>query len=63
MRHLEVAQIDEIVECTSEVKYDRDEMIIREGEVGFKVFVIEGMKGSIRCYVWSRPTNVSRLIN
>ena len=51
MRHLEVTQIDEIVECMSEVKYDRDEMIIREGEVGFKVYVIEGMKGSIRCNV------------
>lgn len=42
MRHLEATQIDEITECMSEVRFDRDETIIREGEVGFKVFVIEG---------------------
>ena len=42
MRHLDSTQINEIVECMSEIKCDKDDIIIREGEVGFKVYAIEG---------------------
>ena len=42
MRHLDTTQINEIVECMSEIKCDKDDIIIREGEVGFKVYAIEG---------------------
>ena len=43
MRHLDVHQINEIVDCMSEVKSDKGDIIIKEGEVGFKVYAIEGV--------------------
>ena len=43
MRHLDITQINEIVECMFEVKCNRDDMIIIEGEVGVRVYVIQGL--------------------
>jgi len=42
MRNLPAAQIREIVECMYPVEYGAGSTIIREGDVGSLVFVMEG---------------------
>lgn len=44
MRYLDMEQICEIVECMSPVEVSRDCLIIREGDVGSLVYVMEGDK-------------------
>ena len=42
MRNLDGAQIREIVDCMYPVEYNKDSMIITEGDVGSLVYVMEG---------------------
>lgn len=43
MKNLENVQIREITDCMYPVEYGQDSVIIKEGEVGSVVFVMEGM--------------------
>ena len=47
MKNLAVTQIREIVECMYPVEYDKSSTIIREGDVGSLVYVMEGAWGLI----------------
>ena len=42
MKNLESAQIKEIVDCMHPVEYTKGSLIIKEGDVGSSVFVMEG---------------------
>lgn len=42
MKNLELSQIQEIVDCMYPVDYGKDACIIKEGDVGSLVFVMEG---------------------
>ena len=42
MKNLQTSQIREIVDCMYPVRYNADSMIIREGDVGSLVYVMEG---------------------
>lgn len=42
MKNLELSQIQEIVDCMYPVDYGNDACIIKEGDVGSLVFVMEG---------------------
>ena len=42
MKNLETAQISEIVDCVYPTSYAAGSLIIREGDVGNKVYVLEG---------------------
>ncbi len=42
MKNLEMGQIKEIVDCMYPVEFRKDSMIIREGDVGSLVYVMEG---------------------
>ncbi|XP_042623002.1 cGMP-dependent protein kinase 1-like isoform X2 [Cyprinus carpio] len=42
MKNLELSQIQEIVDCMYPVEYDKDSCIIKEGDVGSLVYVMEG---------------------
>ena len=42
MKNLEAAQISEIVDCVYPTSYAAGSLIIREGDVGNKVYVLEG---------------------
>ena len=42
MKNLELGQIREIVDCMYPVEYTKDSMIIKEGDVGSLVYVMEG---------------------
>lgn len=42
MKNLESAQIKEIVDCMHPVEYAKGSVIIKEGDVGSSVFVMEG---------------------
>lgn len=44
MKNLELSQIQEIVDCMYPVDYGNDACIIKEGDVGSLVFVMEGEK-------------------
>ena len=43
MKNLELSQIQEIVDCMYPVEYEMDSCIIKEGDVGSLVYVMEGM--------------------
>uniref|UniRef100_A0AAV2LFE6 Cyclic nucleotide-binding domain-containing protein n=1 Tax=Knipowitschia caucasica TaxID=637954 RepID=A0AAV2LFE6_KNICA len=43
MKNLELSQIQEIVDCMYPVDYGEEACIIKEGEVGSLVFVMEGL--------------------
>ena len=43
MINLEVNQIESIVECMYPVEFSQDSLIIKEGDVGNVVYIIEGM--------------------
>ncbi len=42
MKNLEMSQIQEIVDCMHPVDYDKNSCIIKEGDVGSLVYVMEG---------------------
>lgn len=42
MKNLDIAQIQEIVDCMYPVKYAAKSLIIKEGDVGSIVYVMEG---------------------
>lgn len=42
MKNLEISQIQEIVDCMYPVEYGKDSCIIKEGDVGSLVYVMEG---------------------
>lgn len=42
MKNLDLAQIREIVDCMYPVKYPAKNLIIKEGDVGSIVYVMEG---------------------
>lgn len=46
MKNLEMSQIQEIVDCMYPVEYGKDSCIIKEGDVGSLVYVMEG-KGHV----------------
>lgn len=46
MKNLELSQIQEIVDCMYPVEYGKDSCIIKEGDVGSLVYVMEGKKNS-----------------
>lgn len=52
MKNLELSQIQEIVDCMYPVEYGKDSCIIKEGDVGSLVYVMEGMvsKADIRYF-------------
>ncbi|KAL1788790.1 cGMP-dependent kinase 1, partial [Sigmodon hispidus] len=41
MKNLELSQIQEIVDCMYPVEYGKDSCIIKEGDVGSLVYVME----------------------
>ena len=43
MQHLDSAQVDAIVECMVEVKCYKDDLIIKEGDEGVRVYVLSGV--------------------
>ena len=43
MKNLELAQICEIVDCMHPVDYPKGKLIITEGDVGSRMYVMEGM--------------------
>lgn len=53
MKNLELSQIQEIVDCMYPVEYGKDSCIIKEGDVGSLVYVMEGMlhNWKLRIYV------------
>lgn len=48
MKNLEMTQIREIVDCMYPVEYAAGSLIIKEGDVGSIVYVMEGL-----CYIYS----------
>lgn len=42
MKNLEKAQINEIVDCMYKMDFKSGQMIIKEGDVGSEVYVMEG---------------------
>lgn len=48
MKNLELSQIQEIVDCMYPVEYGKDSCIIKEGDVGSLVYVMEG-KSVAKC--------------
>ena len=56
MKNLELSQIQEIVDCMYPVEYSKDSCIIKEGDVGSLVYVLEGELGCLcRRAVSGRP--------
>lgn len=47
MKNLEITQIREIVDCMYPEEYKAESIIIREGDVGSTVYVLEGKKTSV----------------
>lgn len=47
MKNLELSQIQEIVDCMYPVDYGKDSCIIKEGDVGSLVFVMEGEEPTV----------------
>lgn len=49
MKNLEMSQIQEIVDCMYPVDYGKDSCIIKEGDVGSLVYVMEGNTSHCQC--------------
>lgn len=47
MKNLELSQIQEIVDCMYPVEYGKDSCIIKEGDVGSLVYVMEGKRTNV----------------
>lgn len=43
MKNLEMDQISSIVQCMYPIEYEKDSLIIVEGDVGNLVYIIDGM--------------------
>lgn len=48
MKNLELSQIQEIVDCMYPVEYGKDSCIIKEGDVGSLVYVMEGKNTNVK---------------
>ena len=56
MKNLEVGQIREIVDCMYPMEYAKGSLIIKEGDVGSIVYVMEGRNMSFVCLLhWLSP--------
>lgn len=60
LRYLDLEQISEIVECMYPVDVSSDCVIIREGDVGSLVYVMEGMN---KCNFYSGQFFLVRMCN
>ena len=56
MKNLELGQIREIVDCMYPVEYTKDSMIIKEGDVGSLVYVMEGKSTFVDKNIISRTS-------
>lgn len=56
MKNLELSQIQEIVDCMYPVEYGKDSCIIKEGDVGSLVYVMEGMVSKADIFFLYFPT-------
>lgn len=56
MKNLELSQIQEIVDCMYPVEYGKDSCIIKEGDVGSLVYVMEGMVSKADIFFFYFPT-------
>lgn len=56
MKNLELSQIQEIVDCMYPVEYGKDSCIIKEGDVGSLVYVMEGKKHTAKTSIRSRSS-------
>lgn len=56
MKNLELSQIQEIVDCMYPVEYGKDSCIIKEGDVGSLVYVMEGMVSKADTFFLYFPT-------
>ncbi|KAL0616076.1 cGMP-dependent protein kinase 1 [Plecturocebus cupreus] len=54
MKNLELSQIQEIVDCMYPVEYGKDSCIIKEGDVGSLVYVMEGCSQNSGLRLFSR---------
>ena len=64
MKNLELSQIQEIVDCMYPVEYGKDSCIIKEGDVGSLVYVMEGrmtLQGSLMHVCPHFPSNQNPL--
>lgn len=59
MKNLELSQIQEIVDCMYPVEYGKDSCIIKEGDVGSLVYVMEGKRS---CMMMTMMMNKGVLI-
>ena len=44
MKNLEIDHIENIVDCMYPVEFAKDSLIIKEGDIGNVVYIIEGIK-------------------
>ncbi len=51
MKNLEPTQIKEIVDCMYPMEYARGSLIIKEGDIGSIVYVMEGRKRRLETYI------------
>ena len=51
MKNLEATQITEIVDCMYPIEYAKGALIIKEGDVGSIVYVLEGKNITLKNYV------------
>lgn len=58
MKHFSAEQLRQIVECMYPVEFKKEAVIIREGDVGSRVYVLEGL--SLRRDI---PTITNIIIN
>ena len=62
MKNLESAQIKEIVDCMYPMEYAKGSLIIKEGDVGSIVYVMEGKLFKIidiLGWIWKRKRNLN----
>lgn len=55
MKNLEITQIREIVDCMYPVQYAKGSLIIKEGDVGSIVYVMEGKLFKFCMYIFVFP--------
>ena len=49
MKNLEVHHIEKIVECMYPVDFEKNSLIIQEGDVGYVVYITEGLF-KLKCF-------------
>jgi cGMP-dependent protein kinase len=47
MKNLEIKQINAIVNCMHPIEYEKNSLIIEEGDVGNMVYILEGKKNNL----------------